>query len=99
MEVSYPARDVFYSQRDRPDTVVRVSVEPGVLGPTPRVVFDLVLVRSLRGETQSKQCTGMQQALSIRMTNLKEPRACRYIYCIYSAFPIEPPELDRSGRD
>jgi len=47
MVVSYPARDVFYSQRDRPDTIVRVSVEPGVLSAPSRVVLVLILVRGL----------------------------------------------------
>lgn len=47
MEVSYPARDVFYSQRNRPDAVVRVSVESGVLGTPSRVVLLLILFRGL----------------------------------------------------
>lgn len=48
MKVPYSARDMLYSQGDRPDTVVRVSVKPGVLAAPPRVVLDLILVRSLR---------------------------------------------------
>lgn len=51
MEVSYPARDMFHSQRDRPDTIVRVSVEPGVLVTPSRIVLLPILVRGLRGET------------------------------------------------
>lgn len=47
MEVSYPARNVFYSQRDRPDAIVRVAVESGVLAAPSRVVLLLVLVRGL----------------------------------------------------
>lgn len=60
MEVAYPARDVFYSQRHRPDTVVRVSVESGVLVAPPRVVLDLVLIRGLReGERKKKEKKGL----------------------------------------
>lgn len=55
MEVSYPARDVFYGQGDRPDAVVRVTVEPRVLGASSRVVLDLILVRSLKGRRGRKK--------------------------------------------
>lgn len=76
VEVSYPAGDVFHSQGDRPDTVVRVSVEPGVLGPPSRVVLDLVLVRGLREEreTQIEPNPGATGDCSPTMTNLKEAR-------------------------
>lgn len=81
MEVSYPARDVFYSQRDRPDTIVRVSVEPGVLGASSRVVFDLILVRGLGGETHQIECTETQQACAFAYAESQKSLVV-YIYVV-----------------
>ena len=71
MEVSYPARDMFHSQRDRPDTIVRVTVKPGILATPSRIVLFPILVRGLRGETHIKSnrdATGVPS----HMTNLKD---------------------------
>lgn len=84
MEVSYPARDVFYSQRDRPDTIVRVSVEPGVLGAPSRVVLDLILVRGLRVKRIKPNAWRRNRRVPLRITSLKESSYT------YTSFPFEP---------
>lgn len=83
MEVSYPARDVFYSQRDRPDAIVRVSVKPGILVAPSRVVLLLILVRGLGVKRIKPNAWRRNRRVLSRMTNLKESSYILYIHTIY----------------
>lgn len=88
MVVSYPARDMFYSQRDRPNTVVRVSVKPGVFGASPRIVLGLVLIRGLwwREKRTESIATGTQQASCLAYEGIQRGD----VVVVHGNFPIEP---------